>query len=152
MTVICVNFTFWSIRKVFITKISGSSKNAALGAVRMCTNCKQLCTFITHRMAPPSETLQKQLWTDFPPFQYFHHILNCSYLRERAAGGVLGLCGRGCTIVLFAVLLHKQNSAFRCVCLAAAGFCDFFACMCFPVTNWTFINQITVSRNFRVKA
>lgn len=61
----------------------------------MCTNCKQLCTFITDRMAPPSETLQKLLCTDFPPFQYFHHILNCSYLRERAAGGFWDIVGGG---------------------------------------------------------
>lgn len=52
------------------------AKMLSVGAVRMYMNCKQLCTFITYRMAPPSETLQKHLWTDFPPFQYFHHILN----------------------------------------------------------------------------
>lgn len=58
------------------------AKSTALGAVLMYTNCKQLCTFITYGMAPPSETLHRQLRTKFPPFQYFHHLLNCSYLRD----------------------------------------------------------------------
>lgn len=51
-------------------------------------------------MAPPSETLQKHLWTDFPPFQYFHHILNCSYLRDRAAGGRWDIVGGGKGVLL----------------------------------------------------
>lgn len=96
----------------------------------MCTNCKQLCTFITHRMAPPSETLQKQLWTDFPPFQYFHHILNCSYLRERAAGGCWGSVGGGVLLYyLQFYFINKILPSDACVWLLLASVTSLHVCV-----------------------
>lgn len=75
-------------------------------------------------MAPPSETLQKQLWTDFPPFQYFHYILNCSYLRDRAAAGCWDIVGVGKGVQLHYFqfyFLNKILPSDACLALLVSG-------------------------------